>query len=332
MSKVDRLTKEQRHKNMKNIRSKDTSIELKLRKELWRRGYRYRKNYTELPGKPDIVLTKYKIAIFCDSEFFHGKDWEVLKPQLEKGKNADFWIEKISKNQQHDDDINKQLQFLGWTVIRFWGKDIMKKTDECIQVIEENIFELESDAVQCYTARFKDNERLASFRSPHNSPNNILHFHNVYSDKLSKYFANLGRNVIVINMIGTDVQARASGMDEDTDFVYTTNQPDLAELARKAYTNYPTIINLLVALSKLAQIDFIINSALTLIMLIYLVLYIWNFCFKVPKHLSTTKRFLAISLLNNFGFAVKGLPRLALCIRPSFMYRLFKYSRFFKLS
>lgn len=138
---MDRLTKEQRHKNMKNIRSKDTSIELKLRKELWRRGYRYRKNYTELLGKPDIVLTKYKIAIFCDSEFFHGKDWEVLKPQLEKGKNADFWIEKISKNQQHDDDINKQLQFLGWTVIRFWGKDIMKKTDECIQVIEENIFE-----------------------------------------------------------------------------------------------------------------------------------------------------------------------------------------------
>ena len=138
---MDRLTKEQRHKNMKNIRSKDTSIELKLRKELWRRGYRYRKNYTELPGKPDIVLTKYKIAIVCDSEFFHGKDWEVLKPQLEKGKNADFWIEKISKNQQHDDDINKQLQFLGWTVIRFWGKDIMKKTDECIQVIEENIFE-----------------------------------------------------------------------------------------------------------------------------------------------------------------------------------------------
>lgn len=138
---MDRLTKEQRHKNMKNIRSKDTSIELKLRKELWRRGYRYRKNYTELPGKPDIVLTKYKIAIFCDSEFFHGKDWEVLKPQLEKGKNADFWIKKISKNQQHDDDINKQLQFLGWTVIRFWGKDIMKKTDECMQVIEENIFE-----------------------------------------------------------------------------------------------------------------------------------------------------------------------------------------------
>ena len=69
---------------MRHIKSKDTSIEVKLRKELWSRGYRYRKNVSNLPGKPDIVLTKYKIAIFCDSEFFHGKDWEILKPRLEK--------------------------------------------------------------------------------------------------------------------------------------------------------------------------------------------------------------------------------------------------------
>ena len=89
---MDRLTKEQRHKNMKNIKNRDTGIELTLRKALWKKGYRYRKNDKRLPGKPDIVLTKYKIAIFCDSEFFHGKDWEVLKPQLERGKNADFWI------------------------------------------------------------------------------------------------------------------------------------------------------------------------------------------------------------------------------------------------
>ena len=138
---ADVLTKEQRHKNMKNIRRTDTKIEIILRKALWAKGYRYRKNYSKLPGKPDIVLTKYKIVIFCDSEFFHGKDWEVLKPQLEKGNNADFWINKISKNQQHDDEINKQLQFLGWTVIRFWGKDIIKKTDECVQVIEETVFD-----------------------------------------------------------------------------------------------------------------------------------------------------------------------------------------------
>ncbi len=138
---MDRLTKEQRHKNMKNIKSKDTSIEVKLRKALWNKGHRYRKNYSALPGKPDIVLTKYKIVIFCDSEFFHGKDWEVLKPQLERGKNAEFWIDKISKNQCRDEEINKQLQFLGWTVIRFWGKEIMKNTEECVKVIEETIFE-----------------------------------------------------------------------------------------------------------------------------------------------------------------------------------------------
>lgn len=137
---MDRLTKEQRHKNMKNIKNKDTDIEVVLRKKLWDKGYRYRKNDKRLPGKPDIVLFKYKIAIFCDSEFFHGKDWEILKPQLEQGKNADFWIEKISKNRQRDEEVNKQLQYLGWTVIRFWGKDIIKHTDECVQVIEETIF------------------------------------------------------------------------------------------------------------------------------------------------------------------------------------------------
>lgn len=81
---MDVLTPEQRHRNMANIKSKDTSIELLLRKALWNKGYRYRKNYKSLPGKPDIVLTKYKIAIFCDSEFFHGKDWEMKKEKLKK--------------------------------------------------------------------------------------------------------------------------------------------------------------------------------------------------------------------------------------------------------
>ena len=132
-------------KNMRKIHSKDTSIEIQLRKALWHKGYRYRKNYKALPGSPDIVLTKYKIAIFCDSEFFHGKDWEVLKPQLERGKNADFWIKKISRNQQRDEEVNKQLQYLGWTVIRFWGKDISKHTDECVQVVEETIFDMMMD-------------------------------------------------------------------------------------------------------------------------------------------------------------------------------------------
>ncbi len=138
---MDVLTKEQRHKNMKNIRGKDTTIEVILRKALWEKGYRYRKNCRSLPGTPDIVLTKYKIAIFCDSEFFHGKDWEVLKPRLEKGNNAEFWVSKISRNKERDDEVNKKLLFQGWTVIRFWGDDIKRHADECVKVIQEVIFD-----------------------------------------------------------------------------------------------------------------------------------------------------------------------------------------------
>ena len=139
---MDKFSKEKRSEIMRRVKQKDTSIEIQLRKALWNRGYRYRKNYKDLPGKPDIVLTKYKIAIFCDSEFFHGKDWEVLRPQLERGSRSEYWINKIDRTRKRDNEINKKLLFLGWTVIRFWGKDIMKNTDECIRVIEETIFEL----------------------------------------------------------------------------------------------------------------------------------------------------------------------------------------------
>ncbi len=128
-------------KNMSRIRSQDTSIELRLRKALWEKGYRYRKNYKALPGSPDIALTKYKIAIFCDSEFFHGKDWDVLKPRLEKGKNPEYWLKKIERNRSRDWETDRRLLFLGWTVIHFWGKDIQKKPEECIQVVEEAIFD-----------------------------------------------------------------------------------------------------------------------------------------------------------------------------------------------
>ena len=127
---------------MSRIRGKDTSIEIALRKALWKKGYRYRKNYKELPGSPDIALTKYKIAIFCDSEFFHGKDWDTLKSKLEKGKNPGYWIKKIERNIERDLDKDKRLKLEGWTVIHFWGKEILKNTDECIKVIEETIFDL----------------------------------------------------------------------------------------------------------------------------------------------------------------------------------------------
>lgn len=86
-------------------------------------------------------MTKYKIAIFCDGEFFHGKDWEILKPRLEKSDNSQYWISKISRNRERDEDVNKQLLFQGWTVIRFWGKEIQNNTDQCVKVVEEAIFD-----------------------------------------------------------------------------------------------------------------------------------------------------------------------------------------------
>ena len=139
---MDVLTKEQRHKAMSHIRSRDTSIEVKLRKALWHKGYRYRKNLKELPGTPDIVLTKQKIVIFCDSEFFHGKDWySILRPRIRKGNNPDFWEKKILNNMNRDDRVNKELTYLGWTVIRFWGCDIKRDVGTCVKVIEECIFD-----------------------------------------------------------------------------------------------------------------------------------------------------------------------------------------------
>lgn len=134
---------EKSHKNMSQIRGKDTSIEITLRKALWDKGYHYQKNAKGLPGRPDIALTKYKIAIFCDSEFFHGKDWEVLKPKLEKGKNPEYWVKKIERNMERDREKDRQLLLSGWTVIHFWGKDIMKRTDECVRVVEEAIFDFQ---------------------------------------------------------------------------------------------------------------------------------------------------------------------------------------------
>ena len=138
---MDNLTVQQRRKNMQHIRSKDTEIERILRNALWHKGLRYRKNYDVLPGKPDIVLTKFKIAIVCDGEFFHGKDWEMLKSRLLKSKNSKYWIDKISRNIERDDEINKKLLFQGWTVIRFWGKDIRRNVEECVKVVEETLLD-----------------------------------------------------------------------------------------------------------------------------------------------------------------------------------------------
>ncbi len=145
---MDRLTKEQRSKNMKAVRSKDTKIEVLLRKALWHKNYRYRKNFAQLPGKPDIVLTKYKIAIFCDSEFWHGYDWENKKNDIKS--NRDFWIKKIEGNIKRDKEITEQLQKEGWTVLRFWGNEIKKNLQSCVKIVEETVRGVEENGFETF--------------------------------------------------------------------------------------------------------------------------------------------------------------------------------------
>ena len=131
------MTPEQRRENMQHIKSSDTTIELKLRKALWHEGIRYRKNLKRLPGKPDIAITKYKVAVFCDSSFWHGRDFERKKP-IET--NADYWKSKIQRNIEHDKEVNHRLIMMGWTVIRFWDTDINKNLEECVRTVKEAIF------------------------------------------------------------------------------------------------------------------------------------------------------------------------------------------------
>ena len=132
---MDRLTPEQRHKNMKAVKNKDSRIELMLRKELWSRGLRYQKNSKKVYGHPDIVFIGKKVAVFCDSEFWHGYEWEKRKTDIKS--NQDFWIAKIEKNINRDKEVNDHLLSEGWRVLRFWGKEIEKDCFRCADAIEK---------------------------------------------------------------------------------------------------------------------------------------------------------------------------------------------------
>lgn len=132
-------TTKERSELMKKIHSTETHAEVSLRKALWRRGYRYRKNYLQLPGKPDIAITAKKIAIFVDGEFWHGYDWDNKKRRIKA--NRDYWITKIEKNMQHDHVVDISLQSMGWTVIRFWEHEIKHNIERCIETIDDTIFQ-----------------------------------------------------------------------------------------------------------------------------------------------------------------------------------------------
>lgn len=129
-----------RSENMRRIKSKDTSIEIILRKELWKRGLRYRKNVKDIFGKPDIIFKNKKLAIFADSEFWHGK--QLLEDKYIPKTNTEFWVKKITRNIERDKEVNSKLKEEGWTILRFWETDIRKKVSECADKIEETLKKL----------------------------------------------------------------------------------------------------------------------------------------------------------------------------------------------
>ena len=134
---MDKLTPEQRRKNMQAVKNKDSSIEIILRKELWARGLRYRKNYSKVLGKPDIVFIRKKVAVFCDSEFWHGYDWEHKKEEIKSNRNS--WIPKIERNIKRDTEVTQALTDDGWIVLRFWGNQIKKQLSDCADKIEKAV-------------------------------------------------------------------------------------------------------------------------------------------------------------------------------------------------
>ncbi len=122
---------------MQAIKSTNTKDEVRLAKALWKLGYRYRKNNKKIFGKPDLTFASYKIAIFIDSEFFHGKDWEVQ--QLRIKSNREYWIPKIERNMKRDIEVNEFLLSKKWKVLRFWSKEIQKELESCIEKIRQEI-------------------------------------------------------------------------------------------------------------------------------------------------------------------------------------------------
>lgn len=134
---MDNHTPEQRRKNMQAVKNKDSKIEIMLRKELWSRGLRYQKNSSKVYGKPDIVFIGKKVAVFCDSEFWHGYDWENKKNEIKS--KREFWIPKIERNMQRDIEVTEKIQSENWIVLRFWGNEIKKDLTECADTIERTI-------------------------------------------------------------------------------------------------------------------------------------------------------------------------------------------------
>lgn len=131
---MDVLNSAQRHKSMKANRSKDTMPEKQLRLALWHKGIRYRKNWQALPGTPDIVLTRQKIVIFVDGDFWHAHGHEA-NPGEQIKTRPDYWRPKLARNVERDREVNDTLTELGWLVLRFWESDIKRDLHRCVDEV-----------------------------------------------------------------------------------------------------------------------------------------------------------------------------------------------------
>ncbi|MCF7530443.1 very short patch repair endonuclease [Neisseria lisongii] len=136
---MDKLTPEQRRKCMQANKSKGTKPELLLAKHLWQLGLRYRKNSKNVFGKPDFSFKQYRIAVFIDGEFWHGKNWDLRKNDIKS--NREFWIAKIERNMQRDREVSSRLEAEGWQVFRFWGKEVVKNPEIFAGMIQEAVYE-----------------------------------------------------------------------------------------------------------------------------------------------------------------------------------------------
>ena len=132
---MDNLTKEQRRKNMQNIRSIDTAPEKIVMRELKKRRIYFATHVSSITGKPDIVFRKIKTVVFIDSDFWHGHPKRFIKPKT----NIKYWREKIKRNKERDKEVGRKLKINGWVVLRFWEYDIKKRPDQIINKILEAI-------------------------------------------------------------------------------------------------------------------------------------------------------------------------------------------------
>ena len=130
---------------MRGNRGRDTGPEIELRKALWRRGHRYRVHRGDLPGRPDIVFPRERLAVFCDGDFWHGKDWENRRLKLREGSNGEYWVAKIEANRERDAAQLRELRAGGWKVVRLWESEVKTNLERCVKLIEETLKDLRRD-------------------------------------------------------------------------------------------------------------------------------------------------------------------------------------------